>query len=47
MKKCITFILMASVFATGKQEVVTAKTWHDGAINVICPWAVGGVARFS
>lgn len=48
MKKCValfvTLILVSSVFAGGTQEAVTAETWPDGAITVICPWAVGGVA---
>ena len=49
MKKVVLFALMVlmsfgSLFASGKSEAAGARNWPNGAVTVICPWAVGGVA---
>lgn len=36
--------IVCSLFAAGKKEAATPEQWPDGAVTVICPWAVGGVA---
>lgn len=36
--------IVCSLFAAGKKEATTPEQWPDGAVTVICPWAVGGVA---
>ena len=36
--------VVCSLFAAGKKEAATPEQWPDGAVTVICPWAVGGVA---
>ena len=48
MKRLITSLILitlaCSLFAAGKKEAATPEQWPDGAVTVICPWAVGGVA---
>ncbi|MBF9015851.1 MULTISPECIES: tripartite tricarboxylate transporter substrate binding protein [unclassified Oceanispirochaeta] len=49
MKKVVLLLLIGmlsigTLSAAGQAEEVSIDSWPEGAVTVICPWAVGGVA---